>query len=165
MRVRIVQAAHHHVRLIAANMRAADRAEVLAGWDTGHGSVKRCIYEALESSPRYARTAFVGLEVLAIYGLTAISILGDSACVWCFGTEAIDRHRLAFARASRAALADMHRQARVLTNYVAADDARAQRWLEYLGATYVLQPERRGGRLFGQFILARDDGGRECQQG
>lgn len=112
---------------------------------------------------RYARTCFYGLEPLAMFGLANLSILGSSAQVWCFGTTVIDRHPLIFARASLRALAELYRHAPLLTNRVEATDEPALRWLAFLGATYVLQPELRGGRLFGQFILASQQESK-CQQ-
>jgi hypothetical protein len=159
-RLRFEPALPAHARVVAETMRERDKAEVIAGWGDPHAA----ILNALWHSPRYARTCFYGLEPLAIYGLSGLTILGDSAQVWCFGTTAIDRHPIVFARASRLALATLYRHASVLTNVVDATDAAAMRWLNFLGATYVLDPRPRGGRLFGQFILARANKG-QCQQG
>lgn len=160
MKVRFELATDAHARLVAAQMRARDQAEIQAGWNL---SPQAAIQVALWDSPRYARTMFYGLEPLAIFGLANLSILGSSAQVWCFGTTAIDRHPLVFARASKRALIELHSYAPILTNLVDASDESALRWLAFLGATYVLQPEARGGRLFGQFILARQQES-QCQQ-
>jgi hypothetical protein len=152
MRLHFELATPGHARIVAGAMRPQDVAEVRAGW----GDPEEAIRNALYCSPRYARTLFYELEPLAIYGLSGLTILGESAQVWCFGTTAIDRHPLAFARASRLAVAAMLRHASILTNVMDVSDVRTRRWLEWLGATYVLQPALRNGTLFGQFILARE---------
>jgi hypothetical protein len=149
-----------HARIVAANMRAQDILEVKAGWGL---EPEEAILNAVRNSPKEACTLFYGLEILAIFGLSPLSILGESAQVWCFGTTAIDRHPVIFGRASKRILAALFQHARILTNVVDIEDEKALRWLEFLGATYVLQPELRGGRLFGQFILAGYRGA-QCQQ-
>jgi len=149
MKVRFEIAIPAHVRLIASLMRRRDREEVQA--QTGQDPELAMAMALLESG--YARTCFYGLEPLAMFGLAQLSILGNTAQIWCFGTTAIDRYPLTFARLSRRMLPILFRQAQVLTNMVDANDERAVRWLDFLGAVYVLEPERRRGRLFGQFIL------------
>lgn len=159
MKLRFEVATPAHIRLISPFMRERDRLEVEAGCGQ---EVELAMAIALVES-HYARTCFYGLEPLAMYGLANLSILGSSAQVWCFGTAAIDRHRMVFARASKRVLAELLRQAPILTNRVDANDESALRWLAFLGATYVLQPQVRGGTLFGQFILSGGES-RKCQQ-
>ena len=149
--MKLLPATEGHARIIAGQMRASDVEEIKAGWGQ---EPREAILTALRDSPRYARTLFYGLEPLMIFGLSHLSILGSSAQVWCFGTTAIDRHPLVFARATRKILPELYAHAPVLTNRVDASDVRALRWLTFLGATYVLDPERHGDREFGQFILA-----------
>lgn len=158
MKLRMEIATPAHIRLIAPLMRERDRLEVKAGCD--QESEEAMATALVESS--YARTCFYGLEPLAMFGLARLTILGRSAQAWCFGTRAIDDHPLAFARASRQALSDLLSQASVLTNRVDISDEKALRWLAFLGATYVLQPQQRGGRLFAQFILSQEQ--RQCQR-
>lgn len=147
---RVVPAIERHAHLVASNMRARDREEIRDGWEM---EPEAAIIECLTKS-YLARTAYLGLEILAIYGLSPITVLGRTSQVWCFGTTAIDEHPLVFARASKRELADLHHHASLLTNLVDVNDSLAMKWLAFLGATRVLQPERRGARLFGQFILA-----------
>lgn len=148
-----------HARIIATQMRPSDQDEIRAGWDQ---EPYEAMLAALANSP-YARTAFHGLEPLAMFGISHLSILGNSAQVWCFGTTAIDRHPLIFARASRRVVSELHMHAPILTNLVDTSDARALRWLAFLGATYVMEPTRRGNRFFRQFILAATEI-KLCQQ-
>lgn len=161
--LRIVDANFGHAHLVACNMRESDRAEILAGWGK---EPKAAMVEALLAS-RFARTAFYGLEALAIYGIADMHILGGSGEIWCFGTTAVDNHRLAFARGSRRVVGELLASVPILTNLVDIGDERALRWLAFLGARYVLQPQARGGKLFQQFILARGSPpmSRKCQQG
>lgn len=159
MKVRFEIVHPGHIRLIAPLMRERDRLEVQAA--CGASPEVAMAVAILES--HYARVCFYGMEPLAIFGLANLSILGSSAQVWCFGTRLIDRHPLIFARASRLALREMHQYAPILTNRVDASDEAALRWLAFLGATYVLQPENHGGRLFGQFILAAPER-KQCQR-
>lgn len=162
MSVRFEVATTAHARIVAGAMRPQDAAEVRAGW--GQEPLD-AILTALCQSPRYARTAFVDLEPLAIYGLGALSLLGESAEVWCFGTAAIDRHPIAFARASRVALASMYRHARTLTNMVSVTDERAVRWVTWLGARYPNTGwEKRSDRWFAQFVLSSQREAEQCRQ-
>lgn len=160
MKVRFVPATLAQVSLIAGQMRPEDIREVRAqcGMDA-----PQAMRAALEESPRFARTALLDLQPLAMFGLAGLTVLGESAQVWCFGTRAIDDHPLAFAKASRLAVDQLLRLAGILTNVVDADDVKVKRWLTWLGATYVLQPEWRNGRMFYQFILAREKG-TKCRQ-
>lgn len=162
MKLRFETATAAHARLVAENMRESDAEEVRCGW--GQEPAEAIMF-ALSQSPRYARTCFYGLEPLAIYGLAWLTLLGESAEAWCFGTTSIDRHPIVFARASRLALASMYRHARTLTNLVPIADGPAVRWLEWLGAEFPDQPyEPRGRLLFAQFVLS-SKGKAQCQRG
>jgi hypothetical protein len=158
--IRFEEPTPHHVKLVARSMRARDTDEILAAW----GEPQAAILKAITDSP-YARTAFWDLEPLAIFGMKNLTVLGRSAQVWCFGTQAIDRHRIAFMRASRSQLSQMFERAQLLTNYVDATDYEALRWLAWLGARSALPPVTLGGRLFAQFFLEAPRAGADtCQQ-
>ena len=160
MTVRIEEATVRHARLVAQSMRPRDIEEVRA-------SLGLEPFEAIRvamTSSYFARTLFIGLEPLALYGLSPLTVLGGAAQVWIFSTRAIDMHRFAFARASRRGLEELYKRASLLTNLVEIGDEPVMRWLEWLGGTYVLPPQPRGGRLFQQFILDRGAEGRKCRQ-
>lgn len=163
MSIRLVPATAHHAHIIARHMRGNDAIHVLA--QTGRMPVD-AIAAALAASPRYARVLFLDLVPLAMFGLSPLTVLGDSAQVWCFGTRHIDQHPILFLRQSRRILPQLLAQASVLTNLVADKDLGGRRWLSLLGASYVLQPRVLNGRLFDQFILAAHaKAGAQCQQG
>lgn len=149
MKIRFEVTQPGHLHLIAEHLRAGDIEEVraLSGLEP-----LAALSVALHNS-RYARTCFVEHVPLAVFGLSNLTVLGDSAQVWCFGTHFIGRYPLSFLKASRCALAELFGHASLLTNYVELKDAPARSWLAYLGASYVGEPELRGGKLFQQFIL------------
>jgi hypothetical protein len=162
MSLRIEAAQLRHAKIVAQSMRARDFEEVMAGW----GRPDIAIIDAIEASPCYSRTAFWELEPVAIFGMRSLTVLGGSAEVWCFGTAAIDRHRLAFLRASRLVVADMLTRAAILTNYVDITDYDALRWLAWVGARSALPPQSRGGKLFAQFFISKPMVGEQtCQLG
>lgn len=149
MRLRFEIAHRGNVPLIAGCMRERDVAEILAGWGK---EPAQAMLDALDAS-YYARTCFYGMEPLGIYGLSPLCAISGFSQVWIFCTRHVDNHKFAFARASRLALEDVKLHAQSVANFIDANDAPARRWLEWLGGKYVLPPERRGGRLFQQFIL------------
>jgi hypothetical protein len=158
----VADAEVRHARLIAGSMRARDVEEVRAGWGREPYEAMR---EALSAS-YYARTLFQGFEPLLMYGLAPLTVLGGCARVWIFPSAAIDRHRFAFARASRRWLPELFTHCTLATNFIDLGDKQALKWLTWLGGTCALQPEMRGGRLFAQFILVdREPVEAKCQQG
>lgn len=125
----IVPAAIAHVYLLAANMRAADRAEAV-----GLGADPK---RALRLSFRQAlmrRTAFVDGAIAAMWGLAG-DCLSDVGYPWLVTSAAIERLPLTFVREGRRQLAAMLRLKPILENVVAADYAGAVRFLEILGFT------------------------------
>lgn len=162
MKLRFEVAKESHARLIVEHMRQVDIQEVRAL--SGLGPLA-AMSVALSKSC-YARVCFLEHIPLALFGLAHLSLLGESAQVWCFGTRFIRDYPLSFLKASRIGLAELYRRSRVLTSYVDVEDVPAQRWLAALGALYVLQPEEHGGRLFNQFVLAhRTPKAHQCQRG
>jgi hypothetical protein len=146
-----------HIRLIDADLRARDRAELAAVWGEPKAAMMQCLQNSF-----YARTLFLGLEPLAMYGLAPMSLLAGHARAWCFGTQAIDRHPIAFARASRLALYALFGHCSLMTNIVDKDDAAAIRWVEWLGGSLVERTFTHGDKVFQQFVIT---GGRaKCRQ-
>lgn len=153
MSLRFEEAVPGHARIVVRNMRVRDLEEVQCGW----GNPENAIQEAIAASPDFARTAFWELEPIAIFGMRRLTVMGASAEVWCFGTQAIARHRTAFLRASKCVVRQMLELNPTLTNYVDAHDNEAIKWLCWLGVTSALPPQMRGGRLFAQFFLTRPE--------
>lgn len=145
----ITDADTRHARLIAGSMRARDVEEVRAGWGREPYEAMR---EALSAS-YFSRTMFQGFEPLLMYGLAPLTVLGGTARVWIFPSAAIDRHPFAFARACRRWLPELWNHCTLATNFIDLNDKPALKWLDWLGGTFALLPQERGGRLFAQFIL------------
>jgi hypothetical protein len=146
-----------HIRLIAADLRDRDRLEIAAAWGEPTAAMAACLANSF-----YARTVFEGLEPLAMYGLAPMSMLAGYARAWCFGTRAIDRHRFAFARASRLALYPLFWHCSLMTNIIDRDDAAAIRWVKWLGGSLLDRSFTHGDKVFQQFVIT---GGRaKCRQ-
>lgn len=154
--IRFEQGAERHASLVARCMRPKDVEEVWAGWGLAP-------YPAILAAMRksfHVRVALWDMAPLAMYGLSTVGMLAGSAQLWIFGTQHIDRHSFAFARASRRELANLHKRARLITNFVDRNDTRAMHWLKWLGGICELPDQERGGRVFTQFILEDE----KCRQ-
>lgn len=145
---RVEVASLRHARLIAPMMRPRDVLEIrqLHGLEPFEA-----MCQALDAST-YARTLFHGLEPLCMYGLAPFTVLAGVARGWIFSTWAIDRHPIAFARATRKRFGEVMAQCSQVTNLIAVDDVPAVKWAQWLGCTLVLPYQEHGGRLFAQFV-------------
>lgn len=115
-------------------MRVADRREIEAVNDATP-------LEALRISLARSTEVWAGMvdtEVACIFGVGPLSLLGGEGCPWLLGADLVERHAFAFARRNRAMVARWLQTYRVLRNVVDARNARAIRWLGWLG--FVLQP-------------------------
>lgn len=160
--MRTVPATFNHAKLIAATMRERDIAEIKAGWGA---EPLRAIIDAFDAS-YFARTLFHDLEPLCMYGLAPLGMISGCARFWIFASRAIDSHSFGFARASKRSLPELFQHCMLLTNLIDVCDAPAMRWMDWLGGSCVLPHQRRGGRLFAQFILVEGiTRKRACQPG
>ncbi|GAB5471420.1 MAG: hypothetical protein Kilf2KO_44500 [Rhodospirillales bacterium] len=153
MGVEIRQAVMPDAALLAADLRAADRLEILAA--TGLAPLP-----AIEESIRVSSQVWSGLvdgEMVAIFGLRRPSLLSDRAYPWLLGTNAVARHPRPFLRLSKAAVADWRTRFRLLENYVDARNAAAIRWLAWLGFTiHPARPYGAQGLPFHRFTMEGD---------
>lgn len=124
-----------HVEALAADMRPADALECLA---LGYASPRAALVESLEMSS-LSGTLLLGDTPAAIFGLAPLprrTLIGPGAgmaVAWALTGRCVDAHPIAFHRAARAVLAEMHRHSPVLLNYVDARYGKAIRWLKRLG--------------------------------
>lgn len=126
--------------LIRADLREAEVLELAA---LGH-TCEECMTLGLASTG--AQTFFIGDEIGGMFGVS-------DGVLWGVFTNEIDRHPLAFLRASRRYISSLDIE---VTNYVDARNAKAVRWFRWLGFD-VSAPEPYGinGALFHKFTNAR----------
>lgn len=124
----MVPAAPEHADALAARMRPADVAEVLAS--DGHTPGEAVRYAIASSTEAWAW--LVDGEVAAIWGLGLLSFLGDIWTPWLLTSDLVEHHRKAFLRACREQLAQLRRH-HVLINFIDARHTRALRWVRALG--------------------------------
>lgn len=110
-------------------IRPADREEVLAA--TGQEPASAALQCLSLSTEAYA--GFAGRELLCLFGIRRASLLGNTGYPWLLSTEAVGRHRTAFARISRGLLGQWAKDFDLLEGYVDARHAVACRWLQWLG--------------------------------
>lgn len=126
-------------------MRARDRAELVAGWNqTGWETLS----VGMADSSR-ALTVLHGLKPLCAAGIIPIEILTGRYALWIVGTQEIDRHPFAFARASRQWLPRLLEGCTTVTNLIDKSDERALKWAKWLG--FEFSPYQ-GNRHFLQFF-------------
>lgn len=146
--IEIIEAITDHIQPIADRMRQADRDEVLAA--SGRSPREALEYSLQKSS--IARTALVDGVPEVMFGAGDVNILTRTGAPWLLGTDAIDRHWVAFLRGSIGSLAQLSARYDVLINLVDDRQSASIRWLQWLGFT-VGEPitagvERRAFRLF-----------------
>lgn len=153
----IVPAEISHVYALAATLRPRDAAEI-AG--LGH-SAKKSLYRGFRNSI-LCRTAFVGVDIAAMWGLcvsfgAGVSPLGDLGVPWLLTSPAVERVPVSFVKVARSELTLMRANRRRLESYVAADYVQAIRLLHVLGFT-VERPAPVGvnGAQFCRFHLGFD---------
>lgn len=127
LEVELVPAQLRHVHMVAARMRAEDRAEVLA---SGLYRPAQALRASLRAS-EFARTAFIGREVLAMLGVAKADDV--VAVPWMLTTDAVEQHPMAFWRACKAGLAQMRELYPVMAQAIDARHGRALSWAKRLG--------------------------------
>lgn len=148
--VEIAPSVESDCSLLAAKMRAADRAEVQAAGLSSIRAITRSFRGGM-----MCRTAFVDGEIAAMWGLGG-TLVSDVGHPWLLTTAAVERLPLTFVRTARSEVAAMLALRRKLQNWVAADYAAAIRLLEVLGFTlHDPAPFGPKGKLFREFEMSR----------
>jgi hypothetical protein len=139
---------------LAADMRLEDRRE-LRRW-TGQTP----LYEIREAF-RVSDVCFTGLlpdgRILSMFGGKLDNVVDGTGVVWELSTDLVNRHPLAFARASKAGF-DLVARAlpgvEQFFNYVDVGYARAVRWIEWLGGSLGVERFRGAyGGVFARFTI------------
>lgn len=130
-------------RHVAANLRDADRQEVLA---------------AVGLDPRIALPAYVqeGREVYAagvdfqrdigelLFGVDPIPYVDSAAVVWMLSTDVIYDHPVEFVKRSGEILGGLHDRFELLTNFIDARNTRHIHWLQRMGFHIIRRIEQFG---------------------
>lgn len=127
-----------HAEWIAADMRAADVAEV---WALHHMTPEQALQISL-SHPGDAWTALIDDEPVAIFGVVPVSMLGGCGVAWLLGSRALDRHWRVFVRQSKPLLAELFGRYDTLVNVVHIDNRKTLAWLRWLGAVLDVRGEQ-----------------------
>jgi len=135
---------------LAANLREADRAEVVVT----HDSCEEALLESFNASPQYRKAAYWCGKPAAMWGLCCYEGNDQLGCPWMLGTPDIFKWRHAFFRESRKAVAEMLQIRPVLGNIVDERYSAAIRWLRFLGFTItnkVVFPDEEHGFIFVEY--------------
>jgi hypothetical protein len=146
-RVDIVTAFGDDVAFIAERMRPSDVAELAA-------SSGRTPLEALTRAHRVSDRAWTVLVDGVPEAMFGVSTSGEDGCAWLLGTDWLDSKAALrpFAEHSYRYVAQMHKHALRLYNYVDARNVRSINWLLHLGfGAADVVPEYGKGKL--PFVL------------
>lgn len=127
----IVPATLAHAEAMAPHLRQADRDEIWA-------ASMSLPADSLRNGVMASRDAWAGLidgEVACLFGVAPQSLMTGSGYAWMLATPLIERHQLLFLRRCRPMVAEMLCGFNYLHNYVDARNAKAIRWLRWLGFT------------------------------
>ncbi|HEY5797660.1 MAG TPA: hypothetical protein VIU82_21870 [Bosea sp. (in: a-proteobacteria)] len=127
--IQIVPARASHLRTIARRMRQADRDEIAAA--SGRAPLQAMAYSLRKSS--IARTALIDGVPEVMFGVGDINILAGVGAPWLLGTDAVERHYVAFLRGSVGWRDQLLRRYPVMRNFVDARNRASIRWLRWLG--------------------------------
>lgn len=128
-RVEIILATLEHAADLAPRMREADRLEAMAA----HGrSPLMCTRFSVMLSWE-AWTGIVGNDVVCMFGVAPLAMAGGVGCPWLLGSDAVERHGMAFARRNKPMVKGWLNTFPILRNHVDARHLVAIRWLHWIG--------------------------------
>jgi hypothetical protein len=146
----LVTTTQEHIEYVAQNMRAEDRAEVMAS--NGLYPLP-ALNKSLEISA-WKVTLLIDEEILGIIGLVATDdpLLGIP---WMLGTDNIKKRSKSFMRVMPTVVQVMKSFTPTLTNYVHAENKPAIRYLTQAGFNLQKEPDPMGidGALFYKFTM------------
>jgi hypothetical protein len=100
-----------------------------------HLDLKPNEYEAMMAAARISRPIYSGMfgeALVCLVGLIPPSLLSDNVYIWCYVTEEIRDHKIAFTRHARRLMAQLRQTYPVI--YGHCFDETSCHWLESLGA-------------------------------
>lgn len=121
-----------HCRLVAHDIRERDREELRVGWGSAPWETMSV---GMADSTR-ALTVLNDLKPMCVAGVIPLEILTGRYALWIVGTNEIDRHPFAFARASRKWLPRLLDGCGIVTNLIDSLDKPALKWAQWLGFSF-----------------------------
>lgn len=152
IKIDIVPARAAHIRSVARRMRQADRDEVAAA--SGKSPSEALIYSLRKSSQAW--TCLIDGRPEMMFGVGDLNVLAGIGAPWLLGTDAIERHYLAFLRGSVGWRDQLLRRYPVMRNFVDDRNKVSMRWLRWLGFK-LSDPVVVGGHAFRIFELRSSD--------
>jgi len=123
-------ATREETEFVIQNMRAQDRREVM----DSHGVFGlNLLRDAADWGD--ARVGKVGDDILCLFGVTPMTIVGGGGIPWMISTDAIRKHARIFLPRSKQWVDEQLEEYGYLTNYVDERNTVAKRWLKWLGFT------------------------------
>jgi hypothetical protein len=104
----------------------------------------------------HAWTAMIDGRPEVMFGVGDLNILAGVGAPWLLGTEAVERHYIAFLRNSVGFRDQLLRRYPVMRNFVDDRNKASKRWLAWLGAT-LSDPVELNGHMFRLFELRSAD--------
>jgi len=137
---------------LAPRLRAQDVAELNA---SGHVDLQHVLQFSLHIS-RMKAAAEIDGELVALFGVSSLSLLGGMGAPWFLGSDAVVRHARVLQRMAPGYISEMLQAYPHLINRVHAENTISVRWLKRLGFT--VHPARLNahGHLFHDFEMKRD---------
>jgi hypothetical protein len=124
----LIETTAEHVLHVAENMRAEDRAEIMAS--SGMQPLE-CLVMSVSLS-QYARSIVAKGKVIAILGLSTV---GEIGIPWLLGTTDVSSNKKVFFAQAKKALGEMKSMAPFMTNYVLAANKKSVAFIKKLGFT------------------------------
>lgn len=140
-----------HIGPIATRLREADRIECAALGRTPKQALRIGLIASLNPI-----TVLIDGRPEAMMGVMPTSMMSGSGVVWMLGTEALYDHKRAFLALGPHVVDAMLDDFRRLENIVSADNARAIRFLRWLGFIVGGNAEMHSGVAFVPFHKSRD---------
>lgn len=109
-------------------LREADEMECLAGGISPEIAVKRSVEASANAFAQYADD-----ELLCLWGFRFEDREGKEARMWLLSTDAVEKHKIFFARASKRMLDVLLQEAEVIRVLVHTRHTLAIGWLRWLG--------------------------------
>jgi ribosomal protein S18 acetylase RimI-like enzyme len=152
--VEFVRPTSEDLRVIADNMREADRVEI---WASHRSKPLAAITRGSNNSELCAVARIDGIPC-AIIGMVESDILTGAGVPWMLGTDYLMKHQSALLRESPAIINEMLSFCQRLYNYVHIDNKASIRWLKWLGFEMKsAEPYGVSGELFYKFEMRCSD--------